>query len=46
MISPNEKTNESILNTNVNENINPTVVDVNQIKTMQKILLQLHQMSI
>ena len=32
MISPNEKTNESILNTNVNENINPTVVDVNQIK--------------
>lgn len=32
MISPNEKTNESILNTNVNENINPTVVDINQIK--------------
>ena len=32
MISPNEKTNESILNTNVNENINPTVVDVNKIK--------------
>lgn len=32
MLSPNEKNNESILSPNVNENINPTVVDINQIK--------------